>query len=103
MKSSAIAMSMAMAMVLSTAAFAAPPKAATPAKAETASSVSGKILRVDPANQTVTLADGQYYMVPASIKLDGFKTGDQVTMSVEKDKYGVFTVKTIAEAGQKKG
>jgi hypothetical protein len=70
----------------------------------TPTNVSGKILRVDPANQTVTLADGQYYMVPATIKLDGFKTGDQVTMSVEKDQYGIYTVKTITEgSAPKKG
>jgi Cu/Ag efflux protein CusF len=84
-------------------ALAAPTKAPAPTAAAATTSVSGKILRVDPANQTVTLTDGQYYMVPAAIKLDGFKTGDQVTMSVEKDQYGIFTVKTIAEAGAKKG
>jgi hypothetical protein len=67
------------------------------------SNVSGKILRVDVANDTVTLADGQYYIVPPTIKLDGFKTGDQITMSVDKDQYGIYHVKTITEADHKSG
>ena len=103
MKRVAVAASTVAAVVMATGlAWAAPAKPA-PAAAAPTSDVSGKILRVDPANQTVTLDSGQYYMVPASIKLDGFKTGDQVTMSVEKDQYGIFTVKTIAEGDQKKG
>jgi len=92
MKRRTIAMSSVVAMVMAAGAALAAP-----------TNVNGKILRVDPANQTVTLDGGQYYMVPANIKLDGFKTGDQVTMSVEKDQYGIYTVKTITEAGQKKG
>ena len=87
-KLAAAATSAMVVFMAATLAVAAPSNAKkAPAAADAAASnVSGKILRVDPANQTVTLADGQYYMVPASIKLDGVKTVDQVTMIVDKDK-----------------
>lgn len=77
---------------------------ASATKASTgATNISGKLLRVDVANHTVTTADGQYYLVPQNINLDSFKAGDQVSMSVEKDQYGTPHVKTIAEGDQKKG
>jgi hypothetical protein len=85
---------------------AAPAKASAkaPAKAAAATtSINGKLLRVDVANHTVTTVDGQYYLVPQDINLDGFKAGDQISMSVEKDQYGTYHVKTIAEGAQKKG
>jgi hypothetical protein len=80
---------------------------ASTGKASTASTgpsnIDGKLLRVDVANHTVTTVDGQYYLVPQNINLDSFKAGDQISMSVEKDQYGTYHVKTIAEGGQKKG
>jgi hypothetical protein len=59
---------------------AATPKAAAPAAAKSAD-VTGKIRSVDVVNDVVTLESGVFYQLPAAIKLDGFKAGDQVTIS----------------------
>ena len=78
---------------------AAPTKVNAKATADSAkagpSNVSGKVLRIDVANRTVTLADGQYYNVPSAVNIDGVKAGDQVTMSVDKNQYGIFTVEKL--------
>ncbi len=66
----------------------AAPKPADAAGASKSSNVTGKIQSVDVVNDVVTLDSGKYYMIPPAIKLDGFKAGDQVTLSVDKDPQG---------------
>jgi Cu/Ag efflux protein CusF len=66
----------------------AAPKPAEATGASKSSNVTGKILSVDVVNEVVTLEGGKYYMIPPAIKLDGFKAGDQVTISVDKDSEG---------------
>jgi Cu/Ag efflux protein CusF len=66
----------------------AAPKPADAAGPSKSANVTGKIQSVDVVNEVVTLDSGKYYMIPPAIKLDGFKAGDQVTISVDKDAQG---------------
>jgi hypothetical protein len=47
------------------------------------SEATGTIKAVDAKAMTVTLEDGTVYTFPASVKLDGFKVGEKVTISWE--------------------
>lgn len=62
--------------------FAATPKAASAPAASKSADVTGKIRSVDVVNNVVTLESGVFYQIPAAVKLDGFKAGDQVTISL---------------------
>jgi hypothetical protein len=84
-----------MATSLAWAAAAPKPSAATGTTKPT--EVTGKIRSVDVVNEVVKLEDGQFYLVPPSIKLDGLKAGDQVTLSGDKDQYGRLEVKTLTK------
>lgn len=43
--------------------------------------VSGTIKAMDSKALTVTLQDGTFYTLPTGFKLDGFKTGEKVTLT----------------------
>lgn len=46
-----------------------------------ASDATGAIKAIDTKALTVTLEDGTVYTFPASVKLDGFKVGEKVTIT----------------------
>lgn len=58
---------------------------------------SGTIKAMDTKAMTVTLQDGTLYMLPTGFKLDGFKTGEKVTLTwAMKD--GVKDIETMKAA-----
>jgi Cu/Ag efflux protein CusF len=83
-----VATSWAMAVLMVTNMAWAAPKSADATGVSKASDVTGKIHSIDIVNEVVTLESGKYYMIPPAIKLDGFKAGDQITISVDKDSQG---------------
>ncbi|WP_225026172.1 DUF1344 domain-containing protein [Xinfangfangia pollutisoli] len=49
------------------------------------SDVTGTIRAIDPAQQAITLSNGQVYTLPEGVKADKFKVGDHVKLSWEME------------------
>lgn len=67
------------------------PAAATPMQ------VTGKIHAIDTVNQVIKMEGGDFYVVPASIKLADLKEGDQVILAGEKGPFGRLQVKSVTK------
>lgn len=90
-------------------AVAAGPSKAPPTKTSTSealftkavtSDVKGKIHTVDPVNHSVSLADGQHFIFPPEVKVDGFKEGDEVSINSDDRTSGARNAKTITKEVQ---
>ena len=73
----------------------APSGAAAPPKPM---EITGKIRAIDIVNQVIKMENGQYFVVPASIKLSELKEGDRIVLSGDKDEFGGLQVKTVVKA-----
>jgi len=59
--------------------------------------VTEKIRGIDKAGHEIMLADGWYYIVPADLRLDKFKVGDEVTVTAHNYHDGLAYVETMTK------
>lgn len=64
-----------------------------------ADEASGSVAAVDPGTGTVTLADGQIFMLPAGFDIASLSVGDQVIITYEKGQGGQMQATDVAPAG----
>ncbi len=81
--------------VLAAAVFAAILAAATAMALASAPTVQGTVQSVDPAAQTLTLAGGTTFAVPATVSTESLQPGDEVTVAYHQGKDGQKVVTTF--------
>ena len=65
-----------------------------------AEDASGAVQSIDTTAGTVTLADGQVYVLPAGFDAASIAVGDEVTITYEAGADGQMTATTVAPASQ---
>ena len=65
-----------------------------------AEDASGAVQSIDTTAGTVTLADGQVYVLPADFDAASIAVGDEVTITYEAGADGQMTATTVAPASQ---
>jgi len=65
-----------------------------------AAEATGAIASVDTASGTVTLDDGQTFMLPSSVDAASLQVGQQVTVTYEEGADGSMSATTIAPTMQ---